>query len=65
MLNKLSKYADHFSFAGGNVLLASCVSKFGVEGEFNDFILGITLALFIYGFINECFSRFWRARIYT
>lgn len=55
MLNKLSKYADHFSFAGGNVLLASCVSKFGAEGEFNDFILGITLALFIYGFIKFVF----------
>ncbi|GAA3912642.1 hypothetical protein [Litoribacillus peritrichatus] len=55
MINKLAKYADHFFFAGANILLGSCVAKYGTEGAFNNFVLGVTIALFVYGFIKFVF----------
>jgi hypothetical protein len=52
---KLVRYVDHFSFAAANLLIGSFVSRYGGEQEFNDFILGVTFALFLYGFIKLIF----------
>lgn len=55
MILKLARYVDHFSFAAANLLIGSFVSRYGGEQEFNDFILGVTIALFLYGFIKLIF----------
>lgn len=49
------KQIDHASFAIANVLLGSLIAKHSPEGQFQDFVIGISIALFIYSFIKLVF----------
>ncbi|WP_434938299.1 O-antigen ligase family protein [Shewanella sp. HL-SH8] len=46
------KLIDHSSFALANVLLGSMISKFGTEILLEQFVISISFALFLYGFIK-------------
>lgn len=52
---RLLKLGDHISFAIGNFLLAGYISKNYGDIVFSYYVLGITIALFFYGFFRISF----------